>query len=65
MADLRRYCEILGNGHNAGPDEIRQAYRELVKTWHPDRFSRDSRLQEKGSGTAQEHKLGIPNIHCK
>jgi predicted Zn-dependent protease with MMP-like domain len=32
------YYEILGIHHTATLEEIRQAYRKLVKTWHPDRF---------------------------
>jgi len=47
MADLQRCCRILGIKDDAEPDEIRQAYRDLVRIWHPDRFSGDSRLQKK------------------
>ncbi|MGA2937197.1 MAG: tetratricopeptide repeat protein [Syntrophobacteraceae bacterium] len=47
MADFERCCKILGIKHDAGPDEIKQAYRDLVKIWHPDRFAGDIRLQKK------------------
>jgi curved DNA-binding protein CbpA len=50
MNNLAHYYEILGLKPNASPDEIKQAYRDLVKVWHPDRFASDSRLQ----GKAQE-----------
>lgn len=47
MADFERCCEILGINHDAGPDEIKQAYRDLVRIWHPDRFPGDTRLQQR------------------
>src|SRR6185295_14120278 len=28
-------------------DEVKSSYRELVKVWHPDRFSHDPKLREK------------------
>jgi hypothetical protein len=43
--------KILGLKSNASPDEIRQAYRDLVRVWHPDRFGTDARLRAK----AEEH----------
>jgi len=33
----RDYYEILGVGHDAGPDEIKQAYRRVALEHHPDR----------------------------
>lgn len=35
---------------SAGPAEVKQAYRDLVRIWHPDRFTHDARL----SARAQE-----------
>jgi hypothetical protein len=31
----------------ASPAEVKQAYRDLVKVWHPDRFSHDADLHRK------------------
>ncbi len=42
---------ILGIKAGAGPDEIKQAYRDLVQVWHPDRFAGNPRLQKKAEET--------------
>lgn len=36
MADKRDYYEVLGLQKNATPDEIKKAYRQLAKKYHPD-----------------------------
>ena len=36
--------QALGLGSNATEDEIKTAYRMLVKVWHPDRFQDDKKL---------------------
>jgi hypothetical protein len=41
-----RYYEILQLKPGASPLEIQQAYRDLVRVWHPDRFAHDPRLQK-------------------
>jgi hypothetical protein len=36
MPAYRDYHKILGIGRDAGPDEIKQAYRSMAKKYHPD-----------------------------
>jgi curved DNA-binding protein CbpA len=54
--DLNEALEIIGVGPNASPTEIRDAYRDLAKVWHPDRFPNDPRLRQKA-----EEKLRLIN----
>lgn len=36
MADKRDYYQVLGIGRGAAEDEIKRAYRQLARKWHPD-----------------------------
>ena len=36
MADKRDYYEVMGIQKGAGDDEIKKAYRQLAKKYHPD-----------------------------
>lgn len=40
-------CKVLGVRAGASDTEIKAAYRDLVKVWHPDRFPNDPRLRAK------------------
>jgi hypothetical protein len=42
---------ILDVARDASPEEIRQAYLDLARVWHPDRFQSDERLRQ----IAQDH----------
>jgi hypothetical protein len=46
--------EVLGLRPGASLDEAKQAHRDLVKVWHPDRFSNDPRLQARAQEKLQE-----------
>lgn len=37
---------VLGIPTDGTEEEIRQAYHDLVRVWHPNRFQSDRRLQE-------------------
>ena len=45
---------ILGVSENADAATIREAYRDLAKVWHPDRFLGDERLRAKGQERLKE-----------
>ncbi len=42
-----KHFEILELDQSASPEEARQAYRDLIAVWHPDRYTHNSRLQQK------------------
>lgn len=45
---------VLGLEPGATEQAIRDAYRDLVKVWHPDRFGSDVRLREKAQDKLRE-----------
>ena len=47
QTDLRECYRLLEVEPGAPLDEVKRAYRELVKVWHPDRFTHDPKLQRK------------------
>lgn len=44
---MRNPYHVLGISPQAGPDEIKSAYRRLAKTYHPDSGSRDPKQKER------------------
>src|SRR4051794_17106010 len=51
----REKClEVLGLEPTASAQEIKAAYRDLAKVWHPDRFAHDPRLQQKAQEKLKE-----------
>ncbi len=52
--DVNQALEILGLGPSATPVEIKEAYRDLAKVWHPDRFANEPRLRQKAEETLKE-----------
>jgi hypothetical protein len=46
--------EVLGVPRDLAPDELRRAYRELVRVWHPDRFQGEPRLQAEATERLKE-----------
>jgi len=54
MEDFSKYYQLLGLASGASPAEVKQAYRDLVKVWHPDRFAHDERLRLKAQEQLKE-----------
>ncbi|NEO84200.1 MAG: DnaJ domain-containing protein [Spirulina sp. SIO3F2] len=46
MTEVNRYYEILELAPGASPAAVKQAYRRLVKHWHPDRFPDQPQAQQ-------------------
>lgn len=49
-----RFYEILGLKPYASREEIKAAYRDMAKVWHPDRFLHDPQLQQKAQEKLKE-----------
>jgi len=52
--DIMRCFEVLELDPGASPDEAKQAYKDIVNVWHPDRFSSNLRLKEKAEEKIKE-----------
>ena len=62
--NIRRSFEILEIGANATEDEARQAYKDLVAVWHPDRFSHNPRLKKKAEEKLKEANLAFETVQA-
>jgi hypothetical protein len=49
-----RCCEILEIPSGSSISEIEQSFREMIKVWHPDRFSDNPILQERATHKTSE-----------
>lgn len=62
MQEIKRCCQILGLEVGASLEEVKQAYRDLVHVWHPDRFSQNPRLQKKAEAILKEINAAYEKI---
>lgn len=54
MKSVNYYYAVLGIDPAATPEQLRQAYLDLVKRWHPDHFLHDSDLQKEAEAKLKE-----------
>jgi curved DNA-binding protein CbpA len=60
--DIRRCFEILELKSGALLDEAKQAYKDIVNVWHPDRFSNNPRLKRKAEEKLKEINVAYETV---
>ncbi|MBF0539795.1 MAG: RDD family protein [Nitrospirae bacterium] len=63
MKDVKGYYQTLGLGVDASVEEVKHAYRDLAKVWHPDRFTHDPALQKKAEAKLAEINIAYSSIN--
>ena len=54
MKSVDKCCKILRVDPSATPEQLKKAYRDLVKEWHPDRFLYNPRLHSQAQEKLRE-----------
>ncbi len=62
MNSVEYHYQMLGLEPGASGAEIKQAYRDLVIVWHPDRFPGNSRLQKIATEKLKEFNLAYQEL---
>jgi TonB family protein len=62
VSDYDSDCRIFEVEPGASLEEIRQAYRDQTKVWHPDRFPNDIRLQKKAEEKLKQFNLAYQRL---
>ena len=62
MDEISKWYQILDLEPGASPEQVKQAYRDMVKVWHPDRFGGDERLREKAQEMQKEINLAFEQL---
>jgi TonB family protein len=62
VSDYDSDCRILEIEPGASPVEVRRAYLDQTKIWHPDRFSNDNRLQKKAEEKLKQINLAYQRL---
>jgi DnaJ-class molecular chaperone len=52
--DIRQCFDVLELDSSASIDDAKQAYKDMVNIWHPDRFSNNPRLKRKAEDKLKE-----------
>lgn len=60
--DIQRCFEILEIDHSASPKETKQAYKDMVNIWHPDRVSNNPRLKQKAEEKLKEVNVAYETV---
>jgi len=61
--EIDKYYEILEVNKSASPEQVRQAYKDLVNIWHPDRVSNNRRLKQKAEDKLKEINIAYEKVN--
>ena len=61
--EIDKYYEILEVNKSASPEQVRQAYKDLVNIWHPDRVSNNPRLKQKAEDKLKEINTAYEKVN--
>jgi TonB family protein len=62
VSDYGSDCRTLEVEPGASLEEIKQAFRDQTKVWHPDRFSNDIRLQKKAEEKLKQINMAYQRL---
>ena len=62
--DPQPYLKTLGLDPGASRDDVKKAFRDLSKVWHPDRFAEDPDLQQKAGEKLQAINDAYQHLKC-
>lgn len=60
--NIRQCYEVLELNPPVSPDDLKQAYKDLVQVWHPDRFSHNPRLRQKAEEKLKQINLAYESL---
>ena len=60
--DIQQCFKVLDLDADASPEDARQAYKDLVNIWHPDRFASNPRLQKKSEDKLKEINIAYETL---
>ena len=60
--DLEKCFEILEVDKDTSPEKIKEAYKDIINVWHPDRFSSNLRLKEKAESKVKEINVAYETL---
>ena len=62
LMTIQQCFEILDLKQDATLDDARQAYKDIVNVWHPDRFSANPRLKHKAEEKLKEINVAYETV---
>jgi DnaJ-domain-containing protein 1 len=65
VSPLAEYYRALDLPPTASDTQVREAYKELVKIWHPDRYMHDPKLKDRAEAKLKEINAAYEKLTAK